>query len=255
MNIFSRNPNRDLEKSLGYSFRRKKLLDMALTHRSCRAVKGVVADNQRLEFLGDSILGLVSGEYLYRKYQAAAEGDLTRLRIRLASGKALGKIAHDIGLGVYLKLGEGEKRTGGRLRASNLTDALEAVLGAAYLDGGLKAVGKIFKKLFIPLLEATAIDDRSDNSKGLLQELVQRNYRRNPAYRVVSQEGPAHAKTFTVEVVVNGKSMGVGKALNKQEAEKRAAASALNLLQGVRRKANANPDRVRTRAPDPSSPE
>ena len=151
---FFHNPHRALERKLGYAFRSRVLLATALMHRSHRyEATGIDADNQRLEFLGDSAFGLVATEYLFKAHETLQEGSLTCLRSRLTSGKALAQIGRSIGLGEYLKLGKGERMSGGQQRASNITDAMEAILGAAYLDRGLKAVEKIFLKLFIPLIE------------------------------------------------------------------------------------------------------
>jgi ribonuclease III len=222
-----KNPYRSLEKALGYRFRRRRHLETALTHGSFVHEAGQEGgDNQRLEFLGDAALGLVAAHQLYEANPDLQEGDLTRLRSRLASTRALGVVAAHLGLGPLLRLGKGEDMSGGQHRLSNLCDALEAVIGAAYLDGGLKAVQKIFRKLFLPLLD-TAEQDVADNPKGLLQEWSQRNGLGIPRYVVVREEGPAHARVYTIEARVGDRVMGVGKGTNKRSAEQDAAFDAV----------------------------
>lgn len=231
MKYLFHNPYRKLEKLLGYSFRNKDLLVTALVHRSLRFERGGVDDNQRLEFLGDAALSLVSGDYLYRNYPDLREGDLTSLRSRLTSGKTLANIGRELGLGEWLQLGKGERKSGGQDRASNITDAFEAVIGAAYLDGGIRAVTKIFNRLFVALMEEVKIDDPfQDNFKGRLQEVVQRRWKTNPRYRVVSQSGPAHERVFCVSVVINGVEAGSGRGKSKRDAEQDAARDALSRL-------------------------
>ena len=223
-----RNPYRQLEKDLGYRFSRRKRLESALTHRSFRFENDPEqADNQRLEYLGDAAIGLVAAHYFYDKFPDAQEGGLTRMRSRITSTKALAMFAARINLGSYLKLGKGEKMSGGNDRVSNLTDAMEAVLGAAYLDGGIKAVQKIFKKLFVPVLMQDATPPQFDNPKGALQEWAQGKWRMSPYYRVLSEEGPPHARQFKVEVIVNGRALGIGDGPNKRAAEMAAAEAAL----------------------------
>ena len=226
------NPYRALERKLGYVFKSKALLETALMHRSYRfEATGIKADNQRLEFLGDSALGLVASVYLFKAYRVLQEGALTCLRSRLTSGKALARIGHSLGLGEHLRLGKGERQSGGKDRASNVTDAMEAILGAAYLDRGSKAVEKIFIKLFIPLIEIEPDDAWSDNPKGRLQVIAQRRWKSNPKYSVVQQDGPSHAKTFTVRVLVGGVNQGTGKGMTKRDAQQQAAAQALEQMQ------------------------
>ena len=234
MRSFFRNPYRELEKKLGYAFRRKALLETALMHRSYRfEFTGIDSDNQRQEFLGDAALGLVATDYLFKAHKTLQEGSLTCLRSRLTSGKALAKIGRSISLGEHLKLGKGERMSGGHHRASNITDAMEAILGAAYLDRGLKAVEKIFNKLFIPMIEIEPDDAWSDNPKGQLQVIAQRQWKGNPQYHVIRQDGPSHSKTFTVRVMVGGNNVGQGRGLTKREAEQQAAQNALEQMREV----------------------
>jgi len=232
MKYLFHNPYRKLEKSLGYSFRKKSLLATALLHRSLRFERGgVTEDNQRLEFLGDAALTLVTGEYLYKNFPRLQEGDMTMLRSRLASGKALAQLGQGIQLGDWLQLGRGELKSGGHKRPSNIADALEAVIGAAYLDGGLSAVMRIFKKLFLALLDGIeSSEEFEDNPKGRLQEVVQRKWRANPHYRIIRQAGPAHKRVFYVSVAVNEIALGNGHGLSKREAEQAAARDALEKM-------------------------
>lgn len=202
-----------------------------MTHRSYRFEHSDVAvDNQRMEFLGDAVLGFVVAAYLYERYEDQAEGELTSFRSQVTSGKALAKLAATIDLGSFIMMGKGELASGGSTRASNLTDALEAVIGAAYLDGGLKAAQKIVKKLFVSQMEDMPTDVWSVNPKGRLQEYCQRKWKCGPQYRVMSKEGPPHAAVFTVEVVLDDKVHGVSRGHTKQDAEAGAASDALTRL-------------------------
>lgn len=206
-----RSPYRPLEKKLGYRFSRRRHLETALTHRSFRFESpDVASDNQRLEFLGDAALGLLAGAYLYEKFPDFQEGDLTRVRSQLTNTRTLARIAASIDLGQFLRLGRGEQQSGGQHRSSNLSDCLESVIGAAFIDGGLKAVKKIFHHLFAPEVEAAARDIWGENPKGALQEVSQRRWKASPRYRTVREEGPAHEKTFTVEALINGQVVGTG---------------------------------------------
>lgn len=229
--FFKKNPYRSLEKRLGYTFHDKDLLGTALMHRSFRYESNDIRnDNQRLEFLGDAALGLVASDYLFRLYPEIEEGTLTCLRSRLTSGKALAHIGASIDLGANITLGKGEKASGGHQRDSNITDAMEAVLGAAYLDGDLKAVRKIFNRLFLAKIEIHPEDNWGDNPKGHLQVLAQQRWKTNPHYRLVKQEGPPHERVFTVEVAIAGKVNGTGQGSCKREAQQAAARQALQNL-------------------------
>ena len=223
------NPYRKLEKAIGYSFRKKSLMATALLHRSMRFESGgEMEDNQRLEFLGDAALSLVAGDYLFRNFPELREGEMTMLRSRLTNGKALALIGQGIQLGDWLQLGKGEQKSGGQRRPSNITDAFEAVIGAAYLDGGIRAVTRIFNRLFLSLMDGVESDGQyEDNPKGRLQEMVQRKWRTNPHYRVVKQGGPAHARTFFVQVEINGAQAGSGRGSCKRDAEQNAAQDAI----------------------------
>ena len=220
-----------LEKKIGYRFRKPRLLATALVHPAYRfETPGEEADFQRLEFLGDAVLGFVAAAYIFDKYRDREEGFLTSLRSRITSGKALAKIGQDIGLGERIKIGKGEELSGGRERPSNLADALEAIIGAAYLDGGPRAVEQIFAKVFVPELGQGTHNFWDDNPKGRLQDMAQRLLKKGPSYRVAKEEGPSHEKTFTVQVIIGGTVWGVGMGRNKREAETHAAAEAVEAL-------------------------
>ncbi|HIE11358.1 MAG TPA: ribonuclease III [Kiritimatiellae bacterium] len=220
----------ELEKKLGRRFRNKALMEAALTHPSSGRCAGSSREGyERLEFLGDAALALVAAEHLFTTYPSMSEGEMTRLRSFLTSARMLKKVAQEISLQTHLSLGPRE-RSFSLLRTSILPDALEALLGAAYLDGGIKAVRKIFQHLVAPRLADLSLTDLPSNPKGELQEYLQKKGRPLPVYTVVSVEGPQHQPTYTVEVRLEGRMAGRGKAGTKREAEARAAADALNRL-------------------------
>jgi ribonuclease-3 len=225
------NPYQELERSIGYRFRNRGLLQRALTHRSYRFEDDACEeDNQRLEFLGDAVLGMLAAAYLFHAAGDKAEGALTSLRSQVASGKALAAIARDLGLGDYLLMGKGEVASGGRTRNSNLEDALEAVIGAAWLDGESKGAGKVFDHVFVPRIEALDGDVWRGNPKGKLQEFSQSRWKCSPSYEVLSREGPPHAAVFTVGVTLPDGMLGMASASSKQSAEAMAAADVLAQL-------------------------
>lgn len=231
MAIRRKNPYKDLEKGIGYRFRKRSLLEKALTHRSFRFENdGVTDDNQRLEFLGDAVLGLVTAAYVYETFQDRDEGVLTSFRSQTTSGKVLTDLAGNIYLGEYIKMGKGEESSGGRQRPSNLADALEAIIGAAYLDGEMKAVQRIFKKLFMPHVDSLSGDVWANNPKGKLQEYSQCRWKKSPRYRVMRKDGPPHATIFTAEVLLDDGIRGTGRGRNKQDAETQAAINSLKKL-------------------------
>jgi ribonuclease-3 len=230
--LFKQNPYRDLEKALGYRFRSKDRLAQAFMHRSFRFENGsdAGADNQRLEFLGDAVLGLVAASFLFDHFPDRDEGFLTAARSQLTSGAALARLAKRIDLGCRLKLGKGEELTGGRQRASNLADTLEAILGAAFQDGGLKAADAIFRHLFVPHLDSGETAEADANPKGRLQQICQRRWKTSPDYRMLSEEGPRHAREFRVEVRAGERVLGRGRGASKRAAETAAAQEALQGL-------------------------
>jgi len=218
-----------LERALGYRFRDGNLLDLALTHRSFANEQGMDRHNERLEFLGDAVLGAVAGEWLYRELPELPEGDLSKLKAYLVSAPALAGFATELGVGRELRLGVGEERSGGRAKPSLLADALEAVFGAIYLDGGLAPV----RKVVTPLLEQVLAERprvHEEDTKTRLQEVVQAWGWPLPEYRVVAEEGPDHAKRFTIECVVQEGPPGKGEGRSKKVAEQRAAAEVLDRL-------------------------
>ena len=214
-----------LEAKLGYSFRDRTLLENALTHSSfANENRGSLGSNERLEFLGDSVLGMVTADFLYTEHPDLPEGDLTRTRAALVCEESLVEVADLLDLGAYLKLGRGEEAGGGRERPSIRADAVEAVLAAVYLDGGLAEARKIVQRF---ILDKESEKSASRDYKTALQELVQRESGRVLTYRLTGESGPDHAKTFSVEVELNGKAVGAGSGHSKKEAEQMAAKAAI----------------------------
>jgi ribonuclease-3 len=222
-----------LEKRLGYTFRDKRLLETALTHSSyaneSRGQK--LSSNERLEFLGDSVLGMLTAEYLYRTRKDLPEGDLTRLRASLVCEQSLVEVARMLGLGEWLKLGHGEEAGGGRKRPSILADAVEAVLAAIYLDGGQEEARRVVESFL--LNHASKARLHILDYKTLIQELVQRESGQTLAYVLVDETGPDHAKIFRTEVRLNGVPVGTGTGRSKKEAEQAAAREAYQHLSGT----------------------
>ena len=217
-----------IEDTIGYLFRDPQLLVEALTHPSyaCETKRGA-PDNQRLEHLGDAVIQLALTEELFRRLPEEGEGGLTKLRSRLVSREALCQFARHIGLGDHLRLGRGEFANGGQSRPSNLADALEALAGAIYLDGGLEEARSFLFRNFGHLVDGVLAQPEERNPKGELQERLQAIAPVSPVYRIVRQEGPDHAKVFVAEVVWSGRVLGLGSGRSKQLAESDAAAAAL----------------------------
>lgn len=214
-----------LEKRLGYQFRDRKLLEEALNHSSyANEHRGGLGSNERLEFLGDSVLGFVSAEHLFREHPDLPEGDLTRMRASLVCEQSLYEVARELELGSYLKLGRGEEAGGGRERQSILADAMEAVFAAVYLDGGIEAVRELIVRV---LLSQAADSQERKDYKTTLQEVVQRRSGQVLTYHMIAQSGPDHNKTFLFEVRLNDESVGRGEGRSKKEAEQAAARDAL----------------------------
>ena len=222
----------ELERKLGYRFRSGALLAEALRHSSYanehRGAESV--SNERLEFLGDSVLGFVTAEYLFARHPDSPEGELTRIRAALVCEESLHEVAQKLELGRYLKLGNGEEAGGGRQRTSILADATEAVFAAVYLDGGIEAASALIHRVLLDK-EGTHADELVQDYKTALQELVQRQTGQVLSYRMVGESGPDHAKTFTVEVLLNGTAVGAGDGHSKKEAEQAAAHAAIARLQ------------------------
>ena len=229
MFIKERDRMKTLEEKLGYTFENRALLENALTHSSCaNESRGKLQSNERLEFLGDSILGMVVADHLYRNHPDLPEGVLTRTRAALVCEDSLVVVAEELGLGDYLRLGKGEEAGGGRNRPSIRADAVEAVLAAVYLDGGIGSARKIIQK-YILSREVAGLTKPRDY-KTALQELVQRESGQVLAYRLVGEEGPDHNKRFFVEVTLNGKGVGQGSGRSKKEAEQMAAKAAIEKI-------------------------
>ena len=215
-----------LEKKLGYSFSNRELLSEALNHSSyANEHRGAgISSNERLEFLGDSVLGFVTAEFLFKTYSRLPEGDLTRMRAALVCEQSLYEVARMLELGQYLKLGKGEEAGGGRERQSILADAVEAVFAAVYLDGGMEQIRSLIHRVL--LSRAPAAEERKDY-KTTLQEIVQRKIGQQLTYHMVEESGPDHNKTFVFEVRLNGEPIGRGGGHSKKEAEQSAARDAL----------------------------
>jgi len=225
---FGRRDLSPLEKRLGYRFRRPDLLDLALTHRSWANEQGVPEHYERLEFLGDSVLGLVTAEWLYSRHPELPEGELSKLKAQLVSRDALARHARELELGAALKIGVGEDRSGGRHKSSLLADSLEAVFGALYLDGGLEMA----RKAILTMLEGAfkSVELAGSDAKTQLQEVSQALGWDLPEYRLAGSSGPDHDKTFVVECWLAGDLAGRGEGPSKKLAEQRAAADALAKL-------------------------
>ena len=221
---------KDLEAAIGYRFKNITLLQNALTHSSYANERwhNSLKSNERLEFLGDSILGMVVAEYLYKTFPDRPEGELTRMRADMVCEKTLAAVAARIELGRHLMLGNGEEQSGGRSRDSILADAVESVIAASFLDGGMEAARKLIEKFI--LVEVPVKKLNNADYKTALQELVQRESGQVLAYRLVGEEGPDHNKRFFVEVTLNGSGVGQGSGRSKKEAEQMAAKAAIEKL-------------------------
>ncbi len=218
---------RKLEQAIGYRFRKKALLELALTHPSFRYEdRSTEDDNQRLEYLGDAVLSLIVAEHLFKTHRDAREGDMSKLRSRLTQDRKLSQIGSQIGINEFLRLGRGEELNGGAKRASNLADAVEAIIGAAWIDGGARAVNKIFTQVFLPELENFKSASVKSNPKGTLQEYAQSHGFGIPAYETTDIAGPEHDRLFTIEVKACSQSW-KATAGSKREAERQAAIKAL----------------------------
>ena len=222
-----------LEQRLGYTFQDRSYLENALTHSSyANENKGKsLGSNERLEFLGDSVLGMVVADYLYRNHPDMPEGELTRTRAALVCEESLVEVARKLELGSYLQLGKGEDAGGGRQRPSIQADAVEAVIAAVYLDGGIGSARKLITK-FILTNNQRELDGGSRDYKTALQELVQRESGQVLSYRLMGESGPDNAKVFKVEVSLNGEPVGAGEGRSKKEAEQNAAKAAIAVIQG-----------------------
>ena len=239
-----------LEERLNYRFRSRELLEKALTHSSAvsearagrvqEAEGGPLGDNERLEFLGDAVLELVTREYLVSKFPDWDEGQLSKSRTRLVNAKSLEAAARRLAIGDHLRLGRGEEKTGGRQKQTLLADAFEALVAAIYLDGGLEAAREVLRKaLFEQALEERGDRMAESDRKSALQELLQGRGLPPASYRLAAETGPDHQKKFQIEVWASGKLLASGEGSTKKEAEQRAARRALERLgeaaQGTKR--------------------
>ena len=220
----------ELEKAIGYQFRNITLLQNALSHSSYANERwhDSLKSNERLEFLGDSVLGMVVAEHLYRTFPNRPEGELTRMRADMVCEKTLAKVANGLGLGTHLLLGKGEEQGGGRSRESILADAVESVIAACYLDGGMNAAVQFIQKFILVNVPVTKLHNA--DYKTALQELVQQKKNQVLSYTLVGESGPDHDKQFRVELTLNGEVVGMGIGSSKKRAEQAAAQKALELL-------------------------
>ena len=221
---------KDLENAIGYRFKNIQLLQNALTHSSYANERwhNSLLSNERLEFLGDSVLGMLVAEYLYRNFPDRPEGELTRMRADMVCEQTLAAAANKLGIGEHLLLGHGEERFGGRTRNSILADAMESVIAACFLDGGLNAALTVVQKFILVEVPVTRL--HNVDYKTRLQELVQQKKNQTLSYSLVGESGPDHDKQFLVEVRLNGDVVGSGSGSSKKRAEQSAAASAIEKL-------------------------
>ena len=221
---------KDLEAAIGYRFKNISLLQNALTHSSYANERwhNSLLSNERLEFLGDAILGMTVAKYLYQTFPDRPEGELTRMRADMVCEQTLAKVAARIELGKHLLLGNGEEQGGGRKRNSILADAVESVIAASYLDGGLEAAQQFIEKFILVEVPVTRLHNA--DYKTALQELVQQKKNQVLTYTLIGESGPDHDKKFEVEVKLNGKVVGTGSGSSKKRAEQDAARSALEKL-------------------------
>ncbi|MEX0984344.1 MAG: ribonuclease III [Actinomycetota bacterium] len=218
-----------MDAALGFVFTDPGLRLAALTHRSFAFEEGIDVTNERLEFLGDAVLGLVVTDMAYAAYPAMPEGQLAKLRAAIVNMHALAEVARGLDLGDVVLLGKGEESSGGRDKPSILADALEAILGAAYLDRGLPAARELIERLFRPRMQAWVRGEGERDFKTILQELASQSLRAIPEYRV-SERGPDHQKEFTAVASVAGEALGTGTGRSKKEAEQRAAHEAFEKI-------------------------
>ena len=221
---------KDLDKAIGYQFRNISLLQNALTHSSYANERwhNSLLSNERLEFLGDSVLGMLVAEYLYHNFPNRPEGELTRMRADMVCEQTLAAAANRIGLGTHLLLGHGEEQGGGRKRNSILADAMESVIAACFLDGGMEAALKVVQQFILVEVPVTKLHNVDYKTK--LQELVQQKKNQVLSYRLAGQSGPDHDKKFDVEVSLNGSVVGSGSGSSKKRAEQMAAKCAIEKL-------------------------
>ena len=219
-----------LQENLKYTFKNLSLLENALTHSSyANEARNGIKSNERLEFLGDSVLSIIVSDYIFKEYKNIPEGELTKLRASLVCEKSLCSFSRELNIGEYLKLGKGEDKGGGRDRDSILADAFEAVLAAVYLDGGIENARELVLRFVLPELEQSN-DEVFKDYKTALQEIIQRNPEESVNYILTGESGPDHNKLFEVEVHLNSNIIGRGTGKSKKMAEQMAAREALRLM-------------------------
>ena len=216
-------------KKVKIRFKDLELLDLAFHHRSITNEKKHVKNNERLEFLGDSVLGIVTAAYLYKSFENSPEGDLSKIKSAVVSEKALAPVAIELGIDKLLVLGKGEEATGGRTKPAILADCMEAIIGAYYLDSGYKNAEKYVLEFIIPQIDR-AVSDGIKDYKTQLQELYQKKTKKVPVYKLVEKTGPAHDQTFVVTVNLGEKLFGPAHAKTKKDAEQAAAKIALDYI-------------------------
>jgi ribonuclease-3 len=226
-----------LQRSIGYSFTRRDLLLEALTHKSFHHEnpEEAPAHNERLEFLGDSVLGLIVARYLFAAEGGYPESMMSKIKAQIVKGAVLSEVAREISLGDYLRLGKGEEETGGRQKTSILSNALESLLGAVYMDGGYEEARGLILRLFKERLDRAMASGQFHDYKTELQEESQVLFRTLPEYRLVKEEGKEHKKIFTVEVFISGTGYGTGRGKSKKEAQALAARKALEKIREGRK--------------------
>lgn len=224
-----------IENKLGYKYKDKNILLNALTHSSHNneSKSKQIQNNERLEFLGDATLELIISEYLYRNYPDLTEGEMTKMRARIVCSDTLAEAAFKLGIGNLIILGKGEAKSGGRKRKSIMADAMEAIIGSIYLDGGLEEARNFIVTQLKDVIRNVEKKEYNKDYKTLLQEIVQRDHHNNLEYVLTKEEGPDHDKSFYVNVKINDRIYGSGVGKNKKEAEQEAARIAIDLLDGI----------------------
>ena len=243
---------KELDRILGVRFRDGSLRRLALTHRSHAFENDLAANNERLEFLGDAVLGVVVTDMAFREFPEMPEGELAKLRAAIVNMGALADVARDLGLGRFILLGRGEEMSGGRDKSSILADALEALLGAIYLDRGLPTVHKLIERVFRPRMIAYVRGEGERDYKTILQELASAEVHAVPEYRI-RERGPDHQKEFTATVFLAGKEWGAGMGRSKKEAEQQAAHEAYIRLSERAAPAAGSGDGRAGRSPSPEA--
>ena len=224
----------ELSETLGYTFKRSELLFQALRHASYvnEQSDSDLEDNERLEFLGDAVLDLAISHLLMERFEHSEEGDLSKYRAAVVDEAGLYRVALTLGLGNHILLGRGEEQSRGREKPSILANTVEALLGALYLDAGFDKTREVIRRLFSPLLARVGTREMVHDFKSLLQEYTQETYKTLPKYRLIKETGPAHDKTFTVVLTINGETLGQSEGKSKKEAEQKVAREAFLCLKG-----------------------